>query len=349
LFILFFVIQSKLGELPGTGFCRFKHLIAIFTGLKHLRFILLFCLPLLVKAQQYPFWTQYRSNLFMMNPAVAGTRQITDARISYRNQWTGFEGAPVTMGASFHAKVYKNKMGLGAYVFQDKIGPFTTLTSALAYSFKIKFDDVALSFGANGSYNMQQVNTGYMTLQNTQDAAIINMASTGKANAFNAASGLMLYNDRFHIGFAINNLMGSTFKYDKKATQKVGEIKTVSHYCFSVGYNYAANPQFVWESNIMAVLVPGIPILLDYYLRLHYKGAFFVGGGLRFGTAVVGQIGWTHNEYQISYSYDYSTNNLKGTNNGSHEIKLVYSHAKGHNGHHGLSKEFLKQKFQYIY
>ncbi|HWY37485.1 MAG TPA: type IX secretion system membrane protein PorP/SprF [Bacteroidia bacterium] len=326
-----------------------KAFIAIFTGLKYLRYILLFCLPLASKAQQYPFWTQYRSNQFMMNPAVAGTRQILDARLSYRNQWTGFEGAPVTMGASFHAKVYKNKLGAGCFVFQDKIGPFTTLTSALALAYKIKFDDVALSFGANGSYNMQRANVGFMTYQNTQDNVINNIASTQKSNVFNAAAGLLLYNDRFHVGFSINNLMGSTFKYDKKSTAKVGEIKTVSHYCFSVGYNYAANPAFVWENNVMAVLVPGIPILLDYYLRLHIKAGLFVGAGIRFGTAVVGQVGWTIKEYQVSYSYDYATNNLRGPTGGSHEIKLVYFHSQSHLKHHGVSKEFLKQKFQYIY
>lgn len=285
----------------------------------------------------------------MMNPAVAGTRQNVDARINYRNQWTGFEGAPVTMGVSLHCKAYKNKMGIGGYIFQDKIGPFTTLTSALAYSFRVKFDDVALSFGFNGSYNMQQINTGFMTVQNTQDAALVNMASTPKSNVFNGAGGLLLYNDRFHIGFSMNNLLGSTFTYDKKSTKKVGEIKTVPHYCFSVGYNYAANPAFVWENNLMAVLVPGIPILLDYYLRLHIKGGLFVGGGIRFGTAIVGQAGWTFHVWQVSYSYDHNTNNLRSTNNGSHEIKLVYFHSKNHNGHHGVSKEFLRQKFQYIY
>ena len=285
----------------------------------------------------------------MMNPAVAGTRQNIDARISYRNQWVGFDGAPKTMGASLHMKLYKNTMGVGGYVFQDKIGPFTTLTSALAYSFRVKFDDVALSFGLNGSYNMQRVNTALMTYQNSQDAAITNMSSTPKSNVFNAAAGLMLYNDRFHIGFAMNNLVGATYTYDKKSTNKVGEIKTVPHYCFSVGYNYAANPDFVWENNVMAVMVPGIPILLDYYLRLHIKGALFVGGGLRFGTAVVGQLGWTFHVWQVSYSYDYNTNHLRGTNSGSHEVKLVYFHSKGHTGHHGVSKEFLKQKFQYIY
>jgi hypothetical protein len=75
-----------------------------------------------------------------------------------------------------------------------------------------------------------------------------------------------------------------------------------------------------------------------------------VGGGIRFGTAVAAQVGWTFNEtFQIGYSYDFNTNNLKSTNYGSHEIKLSYFHSKGKEAHHKLGKEFLKQKFQYIY
>lgn len=286
----------------------------------------------------------------MMNPAVAGTRQNIDARLSYRNQWVGFDGAPKTMGASFHMKVYKNKMGVGGFVFQDQIGPFKTITSALAYAFKIKFDDVALSAGINGSYNSQQVNTGLMTYQNTQDLAITHMSATQKTNNFNAAAGIMLYNDRFFISAAMNNLLGTSYVYDKtKATTKIGEIKTVSHLCIALGYNYSANPDYVWENSTAIVFVAGTPILFDYNLRLNIKKALLVGGGIRLGTAFVGQVGWTFEDWaQVSYSYDFNYNNLRSTNSGSHEIKLVYFHTSHHIAHGKANKEFQKQKFQYI-
>jgi type IX secretion system PorP/SprF family membrane protein len=318
--------------------------------LKRIGCILLVCLPACLLAQQYPFWTQYRSNLFMLNPAVAGTRQDIDARLSYRYQWVGFEGAPKTMGASFHAKLYKNKMGLGAFVFQDQIGPFKTLTSALAYAFKIKFDDVALSFGANGSYNMQQVNTSLMTFHNTQDQAILNMSTTKKDNAFNAAAGIMLYNDRFYIAASMNNLLGTSFIYDKsKATDKRGVIQTVPHYGISIGYNYSANSDYIWENSTLVVFVPGTPILFDYNLRLHIRQALLVGAGLRLGNAVVGQIGWTFENFaQVSYSYDLGINRLKTTNTGTHEVKIIYFHGKARLDHHKNAKEFQKQKFQYL-
>jgi type IX secretion system PorP/SprF family membrane protein len=287
----------------------------------------------------------------MMNPAVAGTRQSIDARLTYRNQWTGFEGAPKTMGASFHMKAYKNKMGVGGFVFQDQIGPFKTITSALAYAFKIKFDDVALSVGLNGSYNMQRVDGSSMTFQNTQDVAITNAINIQKSHNFNAATGFMLYNDRFYISASLNNLLGSSYAYDLKQKHgtKVGEIKTVMHTCLSLGYNYSANPDYVWENSVAVVMVSGTPLLFDYNLRLHIKKGLMVGGAIRLGTAIAGQVGWTIEDWaQISYSYDYGTNNLRSTNGGSHEIKFVYFHSRAHADHHKGSKEFKKQKFQYL-
>lgn len=318
--------------------------------LKRIAAICLFCAPLYLLGQQYPFWTQYRSNLFMLNPAVAGTRQNIDARLSYRYQWLGFEGAPKTMGASFHAKLYKNKMGLGGFVFQDEIGPFKTLTSALAYAFKIKFDDVALSFGANGSYNMQQVNTTLMTFQNSQDAAIANISAAKKDNIFNAAAGIMLYNDRFYISASMNNLLGTSYIYDKsKAITKRGVIQTVAHYAISLGYNYAANSDYIWENSTAVIFVPGTPILFDYNLRLHIKQALLVGGGIRLGNALIGQVGWTFADYvQVSYSYDLSINRLRPTNKGSHEVKLIFFHSRSSQNNHKGAKEFQKQKFQYL-
>lgn len=287
----------------------------------------------------------------MLNPAVAGTREDIDARLSYRNQWVGFDGAPKTMGASFHMKAYKKKMGLGGFVFQDQIGPFKTMTSALAYAFKIKFDDVALSFGVNGSYNMQQVTQGFMTYQNTQDIAITNVLTTQKAHNFNAAAGIMLYNDRFYIAGSMNNLIGSSFIYDKstKRNTKLGVIQTVNHMSVGLGYNYSANPDFIWENSILVSMVSGTPILFDYNLRLHIKRGLMVGGGFRLGSAVIAQAGWTFEDWvQISYSYDIGTNRLRTTNSGSHEIKIVIFHSKAHHDPHKGGKEFQKQKFQYL-
>ena len=50
----------------------------------------------LVFAQQKPQYTQYVFNNYLLNPAVSGIENYTDAKVGYRSQWTGLDGAPVT-------------------------------------------------------------------------------------------------------------------------------------------------------------------------------------------------------------------------------------------------------------
>jgi len=319
-------------------------------ALKHVKFIFIFFVASLAHAQQYPFWSQYRSNLFMMNPAAAGTKKDVDFGLVYRNQWVGMAGAPKTLSASINGRVAKGKVGLGAFIFQDKIGPYAYTSVAIAAAYKIKFPDVALSFGMNGSYNSQGINGASLTYQNTQDIAFTNILSNGSAKAFNAAGGIMLYNDRFHIAISANNLAGTSFNYDlTKEDPKKGQFKTVPHFCISVGYIWSGNPNFIWENNLMAVIVTGTPFLIDYYLRLHIKNAFFFGAGIRVGSAVVAQLGYTFPQWgQISYSYDYTTNKLNSYNSGSHEIRLGFFFEKQKRRKGRGAGEFIHQRYQYM-
>ena len=50
----------------------------------------LFLLIAELRAQQFPMYTQYVFNEYIINPAVAGTVDGTPIRLSYRNQWSGF-------------------------------------------------------------------------------------------------------------------------------------------------------------------------------------------------------------------------------------------------------------------
>src|SRR3972149_6815700 len=84
-------------------------------------------------SQQFPHYTQYYFNNFLINPAVAGSRESFDIKIGYRTQWVGFEAAPKTMFASVHAPVKPakgkqkrfrapNHDGVGGYIIKDQAG-----------------------------------------------------------------------------------------------------------------------------------------------------------------------------------------------------------------------------------
>ncbi len=315
---------------------------------KLILYIVLVCGVFQMKAQQYPFFTQYRSNALMLNPAVAGTRRTLDVRMNYRNQWVGFEGAPTTMGLSVNASVYKDKMGVAGFIFRDALGPSQFTTYALSYAFHLKFKDTKLSIGLTGNYNVQNYIGSKITTRFGQDRAVDNTI-TDKDKLFNMAFGLLYYNDKFYVGAAMNNVTGGNYEFYKLDEAKKAIYTTVPHYNFSVGYNYNENPDYLWENSLIASYVSGLPILLDYNTRMHIKGAVFVGAAIRFKTAIVGQVGYTFKEmFQVSYSYDYNINRLRTASAGTHEIKLVYNFYDPAAAHRHAQKGFIKKHYPYL-
>ena len=285
----------------------------------------------------------------MMNPAFCGTKRLVDIRLNYRNQWVGYDGAPKTYALSLNSRLWKGRIGVGGFMFQDNIGPFRNTVSSLTFAYHIKFPDTELSFGVQGNYLNQKFIGTDITLRNQQDHAI-NQYITDAAHTYDGSFGLVYYNDRFHLAAGANNIVGSELKHYKKDKNKSGKYTNTAHYNVSAGYNWADNPDFVFENSVMAVYTSGMPILIDYTLRLHIKKQLMAGFALRFKDAIALQLGYTiMDQFQIVYSYDVVTSPLRKYQSGSHEAKFIWSTNLGTDKkRRGLNKDFIRQKFQYL-
>src|SRR2546426_6928517 len=95
--------------------------IKLYTGL------LLLGAGLHVKAQQNVQFSQYAFNGLSVNPAYAGYKDALYLNTIYRQQWTGFPGAPRTGGISVDGPVHPLKagagIGLGLQLMADMEGP----------------------------------------------------------------------------------------------------------------------------------------------------------------------------------------------------------------------------------
>jgi type IX secretion system PorP/SprF family membrane protein len=311
--------------------------------------LLVLLLPGFGIAQQYPWLTQYRSNLYMFNPAFCGTKRIMDFRMFYRNQWTGFEGAPRTYAASLHFRYAGGKLGTGAFVYRDAIGPFINTYSAFTLAYHLKFDDTELSIGFQGNYTVQNFIGSYVTLHNSIDKSI-NQFASDKAQGWDGSLGLALLNDRFYVGFGANNLLSKELRHYKGDPVRLGRYQNVPAYSVSAGYNYAENTNYTFESSIMALYTTGVPFYFDYTLRVHFYKSVFTGVSVRLKDAIGFHVGATMKDaFQICYSYDLVTSPLFRYQSGSHEIKLVFSSNLGlDQKKKGFNGRFLKQRFQYL-
>lgn len=273
----------------------------------------------LVTAQQMPDYTGYPSVLFNINPAYTGTKGTLDARISYRKQWTGFDGAPVTQLVGVHGRLWKGRIGLGSTLYKDQIGPFTMFDYGFSAAAHFHFPDVEVSAGIGIRFNKLTMNSSSMTTHWEGDPALI-PGITAFDKTKNALAGLMLYNDRFHFGFGVMNVISA------KAVLATGSTyKFKQHYFLSFGYNFHGHPDYVWENNLLGEYVDGLPMTINYSLRVHYRQKLMVGAGWRLKDAVYLQTGYVfYKAVQLTYSYDFGISKLRKAHNGTHEITLGY-------------------------
>jgi type IX secretion system PorP/SprF family membrane protein len=302
-------------------------------------------LPITVCAQQLPYYTQFSSNLFMLNPAVAGTKGAINANIDYRMQWVGYEGAPRTASVSLHSRLANGKMGVGAYLLQDKVGPSQQTNIGGVYAYHIHFPDCELSAGLAGNYTSYTLVGDRMTLHNTQDPAA-NQFVTATTSVADAHAGIYLYNDRFHIGFSALHLMKAQAKFYKGDGGKNGTIQYVTQYYSTLGYNYSVSQDCIYENTLFVNYIKGVPLMVDYTLRLHIKQKFITGFSIRLRDAIAIHAGVTLDDFQVCYAYDILINRFRNNSSGSHEIMIKYNFSRHDNDKNGpRTSKFARQKY----
>ena len=101
-----------------------------------------------VNAQQDPQYTQYMYNQAVINPAYAGSTGNLTIVSLYRNQWTGFDGAPKTITLSGHSPIGE-KTGLGLSFISDQHGPVKENNIYADFSYTIDLgEESKLALGA---------------------------------------------------------------------------------------------------------------------------------------------------------------------------------------------------------
>lgn len=284
----------------------------------------------------------------MFNPGSTGVKRLLDARINYRQQWAGYNGAPRTLSFGVNSRLVHGKMGVGFSLLKDESGPIRRLSFGGAYAFHIQFPDCELSAGLSGIGTQTTLVGEKITIRDSQDPSI-NQTLSDRSFSADAGFGIYLYNDRFHVG--INGLqpMQSKTEFYKNDTLKYGIIKNAPHLSVSLGYNYSQNPDYIWQNSLFSSYVKGSPLILDYTLLLNYKERVFGGFSIRLGDAIALHAGCSFlNDFQVTYSYDFLISKLRATSSGSHEITLIYS-TDFTSSKHGQNDRFLRQKYGYLF
>lgn len=291
--------------------------------LKYLVFIGIFLLPMLVKAQQDPQFTQYMYNMNVINPAYATDNEgVINVGGLYRTQWVGAVGAPKTATVFAHAPIAK-RVEMGLSFVNDAIGDVVHENNIYAdFAYVIPVSERSkLSFGVKGGITLFDVS--FNNFKYTDEQSDPAFANNVNKNFPNVGAGTFFFSDHYYLGFSVPNFLTTKHIERQDGIQTTG-VEAI-HYFFTGGYVFDLNPNLKFKPAFMAKGVSGAPLSMDLTANFLINNRFELGAGYRWDDSVSGLVNfYVTPSLRIGYSYDYTLSNLGKYNSGTHEIFLLF-------------------------
>lgn len=271
--------------------------------------------------------TKLTQNMFLtplFNPGAVGQSDMICASAAFRNQMTGFPGAPVITTFSAHApfSLFGRSHGVGINFINDNIALNNDLFANVSYSFKINLGGGTLGTGinvgvANNSFDGEF--NGADVIQTEGDNAIPKSAAS--LFGFDMGIGAYYTAENLYFGISSTHLNQTSFDYP----EELAETRLVRHYYLSGGYTYQL-PDPMFEL-MPSFLVQSDGKINHIYLNtnLRYNKRFWGGVTYTVGGAISALFGIElMNGLKVGYSYDMELSPLIKHTSGSHEITLRY-------------------------
>lgn len=303
------------------------------------------------KAQDIPQYSLYMTNNFLINPAIAGIENFADLKVGYRNQWSGFEGAPTTTYVSFHAPLLGDKRnkyryqkneqpqtgndrfsankkrlhgasiarhGLGGLLLIDKIGAFEKLQISATYAHHISLTkNLNLSAGLSAGYIRNSVNIGQINFGTPDNVTGHNLSSNG----LSLSVGTWLYSSNFYIG------VSSIQRFANDITLESGSLSFGKrHYLITSGYKFSFGRKFTAIPSVLVKYASDDAALAaDFNVLFEYNNRIWAGATYRHSDALGYVVGFDISNFlDLEYAFDYTTSDLSNYSNNTHEITLGF-------------------------
>lgn len=284
--------------------------------LKRGLWICLLLLPLLPFAQQDAQYSQYAFNSLLINPAYAGSREAVSMVALHRNQWVGFEGAPVTSTFSVHAPTADLRHGFGLSGISDKVGPTNNTAVTGSYAYRIPVSAKGwLALGLQGELANYRIGYQDVILDQQGDATL----GDASYNLLlpNVGTGVWYNDERAFAGISVPRLIPSNL------SPKAGDSRRVIHSYGLAGYVIPMGDGLRLRPSVMVKYAQHAPMSADFNLAALIQERVWVGASYRTdkSLALMSQVQLTQ-LLRLGYSYDLSLQQVRRPGSATHELML---------------------------
>ena len=308
------------------------------TKLKIILIMSLFLIIANLKAQQFPVYTQYVFNEYIMNPAIAGTVDRIPLRLSYRNQWSGFTDlqgnnvAPKTFALSAHTPV-SDHIGVGGFLYNDVTGPISQTSAQLSYSWRTclskpacfweKKKFMSLAYGTRilqFAYDDTQTTSWNEYFGLADDPVLPNAVETDFLISHSVAS--YFYTEYVYAGFAAQNLFARPLKIKSDLNY---ENRLTPEYNILAGayIPFSSDKSLAIEPSVLTKMTSWSKPQIDLGMRFIYQNSVYGGISYRASETAFGFLfGVEAGDMYFGYSYDTAVEGINNYSGGTHELAL---------------------------
>jgi len=241
--------------------------------------VLLLIIGSYTQAQQDPYYTLYKYNMNMVNPAYAGSSNFSELSTGFRMQWVGVEDAPKTQFLSYTAPL-KNKLGIGLSIVNDEVFVLkeTDITLDLSYHIKLN-EDYLLYFGLKGGGSFINIDLARANVQNDPLFA-------ENQSFFNPTMGAGLYlkNEKFYFTLSTPNFLSGE-RYEKEGNVPIAATDKL-HMYVGGGYSLQLTDNIIFMPSIMMRYIDGVENAYDLSAAFDFNKKVNAGVNVRLKESV---------------------------------------------------------------
>lgn len=277
-----------------------------------------------VLAQNQFHMGQYMVHQPFMNPASIGSFENLNITAFYKNQWTGFDGAPEVRGLNINTPLKNKKVYLGLTVVNDIIGISNANEIAGTFAYKLKTGSKSrLIFGSSVSLNLVQSNYADLHIHDVNDP--LYASNTPTVAMPNFKFGAYYYRKRFYAGLAIPNILENKVIVTGGAKGETNFNFENIHYYLHGGYRFTLNENTDLNVSSLIKEVQGSPVQADLNTQLLWKKKLGIGASYRSSKELLAMLSFNFSEqFMLSYGYEFNFSELGNYSSGTHEVLLRY-------------------------
>ena len=285
-------------------------------------FIGLAFLPLITFSQQESYYTLYRFNMNVINPAYAGALGKNVFAFTSRRQWSSMEDAPSTLAFSYSSE-RANNVGLGLSVVSDKVFIEQQTFAYADFSYKLDMESTQLYLGLKAGGNFYSADPRVLSTYSTSSDPAQQQLSRFNPNV---GAGVYLRGELFWASFSIPRLFNVKRESDNLAVTAKDRV----HSYLGGGADFAVGSGLLLKPSVLFRKVKGLPVTTDITTMLSWQNQFDLGVSYRTSSAFALLAVVSLGGVDIGYAYETPTvSSLSQLNLKTHEIVLRINLGQG--------------------